>query len=189
MYDPGERISRSHIFQMKKKKVNTSIHCPRRVPFQCFESCSHTLYFPVNGSTFIACPTQRRYCLNHENTSAAKCAWLARWTSFIFNQIWERLIRLSSSFQPPYRLSRERTRVPFWCWLAPVTSFGSLLWNLKVLVYQKWLRLPPRSGSEERHDANGAVLREETRVKRESSAVWPYVRLAAINCFWNFHHI
>lgn len=45
---------------------------PRRVIFLCFERCSHTLHFPANGSTFIACPTQLRRFLNYKNTSASK---------------------------------------------------------------------------------------------------------------------
>lgn len=39
------------------KQVRSSIYWPKKVFCRCFESCSRTPYFSVNGSTFVACST------------------------------------------------------------------------------------------------------------------------------------
>lgn len=75
-----ENVSPTCTF-FKFRKVNKSIHWPRRVIFSCFKSCSHTPHLFARGSTFV--PMQLHCRLNHENTSAPKFTCFASQASFV----------------------------------------------------------------------------------------------------------
>lgn len=83
-------------------------------------------------------------CLNYETTSMPKST---RFTSHAFLVLLLKisLLLLLSSFQAPYGLSAGRVRASSQCQLAFDSDFSSVLRNLKLLVYLRWVSLAPGS--------------------------------------------
>lgn len=109
------------------KIFKSNIHWPNRGPFQFLKSCSRTLHFSMNRSTFIAHPMQLHCCLNCENISMLKSV------CFAIKKL-ECFLRRFSSFQPSYRLSMGRAQVSSRCQLASNSHLSSLPQNLKFFV-------------------------------------------------------
>lgn len=134
------------------KKFKSNIHWPNRGPFQFLKSCSRTLHFSMNRSTFIAHPMQLHCCLNCENISMLKSV------CFAIKKL-ERFLRRFSSFQPSYRLSMGRAQVSSRCQLASNSHLSSLPQNLKFFV-SEWHKIsasgaPKISGTVSQREERG----------------------------------
>lgn len=70
MYDRGKCITNHTFFNLKKAKIKHTLA-------KQFERCFHTLHFPMNRTTFVACLTRLHFCLNRKYTSAPKSACFA----------------------------------------------------------------------------------------------------------------